>query len=437
MPAPEPAKVNVELRGDNRVFFGCTDHECVLSGPAETGKTYGGMWKLHAACWTIPNTQVALVRKNYNALHGTVVKTLQRVQAGFPGIREYGGETPSRFIYPNGSCIWLGGMDNPEACLSAERDYIYVNQAEEVSLNDWELLMTRCTGRGAVVANPQMLGDCNPSGTKHWIRERAASGVLRLLVATHKDNPSLYTADGQITEQGVRSLGILANLTGVRKKRLYEGIWATAEGAVYDMFDPAVHVRVRDPKEMVSWYLAMDEGYTNPAAILLVGADSDRRWHVFREYYKVKQLEADVVIEAAQWYREEANMCECAAVDEAAAGLIAALKKAGVNAIAGKGRVLDGILAIQNRLKVQPDGKPRLTLDPSCKETQNEFESYMWKTGKDVPVDDFNHAVGALRYLNDVLVTGTGSFGNASSVHIPDSGGRRSVTVRQFTPRQY
>jgi len=78
-------------------------------------------------------------------------------------------------------------MDNPDRVLSSERDFIFVPQAEELTESEWEVLGTRCTGRAAVVANAQIFGDCNPSGTKHWIRTRKS---LRLLTATHKDNRS-------------------------------------------------------------------------------------------------------------------------------------------------------------------------------------------------------------------------------------------------------
>jgi phage terminase large subunit len=47
---------------------------------------------------------------------------------------------------------------------------------------------------------------------------------------------------------------------------------------------------------------------------------------------------------------------------------------------------------------VQGDNRPRLTVDPSCVETINEFESYVWKPEKDEPVKENDHAMDALRY---------------------------------------
>ena len=236
-----------------------------------------------------------------------------------------------------------------------------------------------------------------------------------MINTTHADNPALFDRLGALTEQGKKTMAVLENLSGVRRKRLLEGIWATAEGAVYE-FDSSVHVRERDPKEMKRWFLAMDEGYTNPAVILLIGDDGDGRMHCFKEFYKSGVLQSVVVATAREWF--QANNCQAAAVDESAAGLVADLNDAGVYAKGAKGRVLDGINLVQNRLKVQGDGRPRYTVDPSCVNHINEFESYVWndKSAKDAPVKDNDHSMDAARYLLDYLHEGTGAFGSSGEM---------------------
>jgi PBSX family phage terminase large subunit len=399
----------IELRGGNGELFNSTEHEVLCCGPAETGKTLASCIKAHAICCAVPGAQGAIIRKTYASLVGSVIKTFLRViQPDKRGIQVFGGEKPERFIYPNGSTIWMGGMDNPNRILSSERDFIYVNQAEELSEADWETLLTRCTGRGSVVKNPQLFGDCNPSGSSHWIRKRNS---LRLINTTHADNPSLFTAGGVLTEQGRRTMAALGAITGIRRKRLFEGIWATAEGAVFDNFDASKHVCVRQVEDMRRFYLAMDEGFTNPAVILVVGEDSDGRWHVFREFYQSGVLQETVVKMAQSWQAE--FTAEMIAVDESAAGLIADLKACGLNAIGGKGRVIDGINRLQNRLAVAGDGRARLTFDPSCANGINEFESYVWaqNKSKDVPVKEHDHVPDSIRYLADVTESlGSGGF---------------------------
>ncbi len=399
--APD-ATDGVELRGAVREFWRCRDPEVLLVGPAETGKTFGGLHKLDALMWKYPGCQAAIVRKFASTLPGTVCQTFAKV-ANLQAIRVLGGTTPERYIYPNGSQIWIGGMDNPSKVLGGERDFIYTNQTEEFNLDDWETLITRATGRAAHSPYSQVMGDCNPAGGQHWIRYRQS---LTRLVSVHRDNPTLYDAAGNLTERGKVTMARLETLSGVRRKRLLEGEWATAEGAVYDAFSSQIHVRPRPDQELGRWYLAMDEGYTNPAVILLVGVDSDGRQHIAREFYKRGILQKDVVLAAATWCREKGAML--VAVDAAAAGLVADLVDLGLPAAAFKGRVLDGIALVQALLKVQGDGRPRLTVDPSCVNTVNEFESYVWKAGKDEPVKEHDHALDALRYLQAAISTQAG-----------------------------
>ncbi len=398
--ATPDSKAGDTLRGGVADLWRCKDHEVILAGPANTGKTYGGMHKLDALLWKYPGSQAAIVRKAFSYLHGSVCQTYEKV-ANMRAIQKYGGERTERYIYPNGSCIWLGGMDKPGKVLSSERDFIYVNQAEEMTEEDWETLLTRCDGRAGHSPYPQLMGDCNPSSARHWIRDRAKRGVLTLLQNTHKDNPILFDDAGVITPRGQRSLSILETLTGVRRKRLFEGEWATAEGAVYDGFSQFIHVKERDPREIRWWALAMDEGYTHPAVILLVGFDADGRQHIAKEFYERGKLQKDVVQVAVSFHTD--HPVDLVAVDAAAAGLIADLVDAGLPAQAFKGRVLDGITRVQALLKVQDDGRPRLTVDPACVNTINEFESYVWKPGKDEPVKDNDHAMDSIRYLQNAL----------------------------------
>jgi PBSX family phage terminase large subunit len=390
----------VTLRGGALALWKCKDHEAIIVGPAETGKTFGALTKLNALCWKYPGVQAAIVRKTYKSTVSSVVQTFTK-KIILPGsnITPYGGERPDWFDYPNGSRIWIGGMDSPDKVLSSERDFIYVNQAEELQLQDWETLTTRCTGRAGNSPYAQLFGDANPSTTLHWIRQRANAENLTYIRSVHKDNPLLFDDDGNLTDQGRLTITTLQSLTGVRRKRLYEGEWATAEGAVYDMFSTQDHVKERDLAEFREFGLAMDEGYTNPAVILLIGIDSDGRWHVISEFYQRGVLQRDVVDYAVKL--TEQYGVSVAAVDAAAAGLIAELQDNNVPAEKAKGRVQDGIYAIQDRLKIQPDGRPRLTISPECINVINEFESYIWKPEKDEPVKENDHAMDALRYFND------------------------------------
>lgn len=228
--------------GGNREAILCRDPEVMLVGPRETGKTLAWLWKLHTLAYKpeYAGCQISILRKVKADIVGSVYRTLKRdlLDPYGPGTRVYGGEYPQFIDYPTSSRVWIGGMDDPGKTLSAERDFIYFNQAEEASLVDWEYLTSCVTGRGAVMPYTQLVGDCNPASPSHWIKQRAKSGVLTFFESHHEDNPTLWDHEREDwTEQGVRSLERLGNLTGARKLRLFHGLWASPEGAIYDVFE--------------------------------------------------------------------------------------------------------------------------------------------------------------------------------------------------------
>ena len=101
--------------------------EVIIAGPAETGKTWGCCQKLDALLWKYPGAQAVMVRKALQSLYGTVMQTYLKVVGDESPVRPFGGSKPEWFDYPNGSRLYLGGMDKPGKVLSAERDFIYIN----------------------------------------------------------------------------------------------------------------------------------------------------------------------------------------------------------------------------------------------------------------------------------------------------------------------
>lgn len=262
------------FRGDNLRAQAITAPEWVLSGPAETGKTFAALWRLYTEAQRWPGSQWALIRKSRATMDGTVLSTWRRILGMRGDVAAYGGERPSWYDFPNGARVWVGGLDNPDKILSGERDGIYINQAEELTENDWETLTTRATGRGAVTDTPMVWADCNPGPADHWIKRRAERGRLELLVSRHEDNPSLH--DGaDWTDQGRRTRATLEALTGARKLRLCNGLWVGVEGQFFTAWDEARHVvdPFPIPEDWPIW-AGFDYGYAhNTAFILLTAGD--------------------------------------------------------------------------------------------------------------------------------------------------------------------
>jgi phage terminase large subunit len=382
------------FRGAARSLWKDKGPEVVIAGPAETGKTFAALHKLDGLLWKYAGAQAVLVRKVRDTIHPTALQTyVKKVLPPGSPVAAYGGEKPQWFDYPNGSRLWLAGIDDPGKALSSERDFIFVNQAEELSADDWQVLTTRATGRAGHAACGQVIGDCNPGPPHHWIKNRPS---LKVLESRHEDNPTLWDARRrEWTEQGRRTLAVLAALTGVRRERLFKGKWVGAEGTVYE-FDEAVHLVERfDPPAAWRRFRSIDFGFTNPFVCQWWALDSDGRMYLYREVYRTRRT---VAAHARQIKALSAGERIDATVADHDAEDRATLAENGIPTVAARKELSPGIQAVEERLKPQGVRKPRLFVmrnalverddalteakKPVC--TEQEFNAYVWSEGRTV-----------------------------------------------------
>lgn len=420
--------VRYEPRGAARALFKSRASEVLMAGPAGTGKSLACLFRLHLACLKHPGIKCLVVRKTAVSLSSTTLETYRKkvaVHALAAGLVSwYGGSqsAPAAFNYQNGSAILVGGMDKPEKVLSSEYDLIFVDEATELTVTDWETLGTRL--RNGVLPWQQQLAACNPVAPQHWLRQRANTPAMEMLVSRHEDNPAYVNADGSYTEAGKAYFAKLDNLTGVRKLRLRDGIWASAEGVIYELFDEAVHV-VDDFEVPQSWprYWAVDFGFTNPFVLQWWAEDPDGRLFLYREWYKTRTLVEDharkalsLVTDAqGRWTepRPQRVICDHDAEDRATLERHLSLSTTAANKT-----VSEGIQATASRLKILADGKARLYVmrgalverDPLLDEARKpcglleEIGGYVWdlkdgKPAKETPVKEDDHACDAARYM--------------------------------------
>ena len=428
------SKIGYQAYGAPAALWASRAPEVIISGPYETGKTLGALHKLNALMVKYPNARALMVRKTYTSLIQSAVVTYEQKVLAYPPsdvrcpIRKFGGERPEFYAYPNGSRIVLGGMDTQHRgrTLSAEYDFIYVNQAEELLEDDWQALTRACTGRAGNAPYTQIMGDCNPDVPEHWIQTRSR---LLLLESRHEDNPVLFNQDtGQITEQGKKTMATLDAMTGVRKKRGRYGLWVGREGQVYE-YDPAVHdIDADQLPAFVHRYRVIDFGFTNPFVCQWWGEDSDGRLYRYRELYmsgRTVDEHLPVIHRHSLGERySAAAICDHDAEDRATLSNGTIDKETGekipgiANMPADK-RVVLGIQKVQERLKVQGDGKPRLffvrdcviEIDQTLKDarrptsTTAEFAGYVWPETKaaraadERPVKADDHGMDDTRYM--------------------------------------
>lgn len=333
---------------------------------------------MHAAQ---PGTLGLIVSPTYPMLRDATLRTFTDVAGS--AIREF-HKTEMRAVLHNGSEVLFRSADQPDRLRGPNLHWSWIDEGALCPDQTWEVLIGRLRAGGKA-------GDCwittTPKG-RNWLYQRLDQ--VTLFRASTRDNPYLDT-------EFISSLE--SAYTGQFARQELEGEFVSFEGVVYSEFSRALHVRPSKPE--YAYYVAgVDEGYTNPAVLLILGIDNDGRAHMVHEFYRRQVLQDDLVAEAKR-LQEQYHALDWT-VDPSAAGLIAALRDEGLPAVAAENAVTDGIQAVKARLVVAGDGLPRLTIAPDCVNTAAEFESYCWKDSKvglkDEPEKVNDHAMDALRY---------------------------------------
>jgi phage terminase large subunit len=398
------------------------------------------MEKLHLMALLNPGLRGLIVRKVRDTLGGTALVTWREFVAK-EGLASgqvwfHGGsaEEAPQYRYDNGSKILLGGMDKPSKILSSELDLVYVQEATELTKEDWETITTRLR-RGTASFN-QLIADCNPDAPTHWLRQRANEGTTVLLESRHEENPVYFDDQGNMTPKGVDYIrGKLDKLTGVRYQRLRLGKWVAAEGMIFEDYDPAVHLIDRFDIPW-SWprYWVVDFGFTHPYVMTRWALDPDGRAYLYGEQHMTQRLVEDhardtlsiVQDSGGRWLEPPPRAVICDHDAEDRATLERHLQ---LSTVAATKAVDGGIQLAQARLKRVGDGKPRVFFlrgglyrrDRERAEsgrpcaTVEEFPSYVWATpaqtgtvaaAKERPVKDNDDGMDTFRYLCSELDAG-------------------------------
>lgn len=422
----------------------CRDREVITDGPAGTGKSRMWLDRVYQLAMKYPGSRHLVCRKTRESLTESALVTFeQKVLPPFtPWAMNQQRKVRQAYILPNGSTIVVGGLDKPEKLFSTEYDTIYVQEATELTEDEWELFLRSL--RNGKMPYQQIVGDCNPGAPLHWIKQRANRGQLRLVQSRHEDNPDLWDERaGTWTEKGRDYLvNVLDALTGVRYKRLRLGLWVAAENTVYTDWDPAVHLvdRFTIPPDWPR-YRAIDFGFTNPFCCQWWAEDPDGRLYRYRELYGTQRLVRDWahdIYELSDGERIQATVTDHDV--EGRSNLERHMTHPAAHCPEMKYRpddtrydafsmtraaikdVEEGIEAVAIRLRPAADGKPRLFLmrdalvkrdlllddrkRPTC--TEEEIESYSWDQAKsqkygevilEEPLKKDDHGVDAMRYM--------------------------------------
>lgn len=271
----------------------------------------------------------------------------------------------------NGNLIEFVSVDQPQKIRGRKRNYLFINEANELNYEAWMQLVFR--------TEEKVVLDYNPSDEYSWIYDQVITrDDCDFFITTYRDNP--FLPDELIKE--IERLE-LADPN-------YWKVYGLGErGMSQDMI--YTHWRLCDslPNKGEQVY-GCDFGYNNPTSLVKVEF-YEGGIYVDQILYQTKLTTNDLIDEfLINGIRRSFEMY----ADAAEPKTIEEISRAGYNVIPADKDVLEGI----RKVKSMP-----LFVTSSSVELIKEFKNYKWKVDKDgkkqdEPVKFMDHAIDALRY---------------------------------------
>ncbi len=276
------------LQGKLLKLFSSRDPEILFDGPRGTGKTRPMCEYCVSYAMAFPGSRVVIVRKTRKSMTETTLVTLELVLRRLhpEALTDCSRGHVSSYRVGSSDLI-VTGCDDEEKLRGLEASIIWVDECNELTIDDWESLQGAL--RWPIGKWHTIIGTCNPDSDQHWMWKRFRDGRITRIQSSHKDNPV-------VTKEYLHRL---SRLTGIRRKRFWEGIWTKAEGQILDAWDEDYNV-ITVPERAdgepdydalsISWYFAaMDWGHSAAGCLGVWGVTLDGRLIETAEIYYTKK----------------------------------------------------------------------------------------------------------------------------------------------------
>src|ERR1017187_5161248 len=158
-------------REGNKLLTGPQRHTLIVGG-SRSGKTFLLVRAVLIRALRSPGSRHAIIRLRSNAVRESIwLDTLPKcARLCFPGLRMTAREQYGFMTLPNGSEIWVAGLDDKERVekiLGKEFATMYFNECSQIGYASVATALTRLAQKADGLQN-RAYYDLNPCGTGHW-----------------------------------------------------------------------------------------------------------------------------------------------------------------------------------------------------------------------------------------------------------------------------
>ncbi len=362
-------------------FFQNNQDKRVLAiyGGAGSGKSVATAQEIIRLFLTHPNCRILVVRKTLPALRITAYRLILDILQSL-GVKFSLNKSELVALFNNNEILFKG-LDDPEKIKSYEANYVWAEEATEITKEDFLQLNLRMRRANRAGIN-QMFLTFNPIDQYHWL--------ITDIVQGNRDDAAIHHSTYR---DNVRFLSpeYIAELEGlINQDQNYYRIYALGEPGVLE------NVIYQNYEVVNTWpsggdvYYGLDFGFNNPTALVEV-IEHDSLIYIRERIYRSGMTNADVIHALDESIQKKtlpiyADAAEPARIQE--------IRNAGYNIHPADKSVLDGIDAVKRR---------RLFIHSDSQNLIGEIRGYSYRTDKngrvlEDPIKFRDHAMDALRY---------------------------------------
>lgn len=350
----------------------------VFQGSSRASKTYNILIWFIIKLLNEENKVLSVVRKTLPALKGSVLRDLREILDKLGLLKGEDWHQADGYYQLGSNIIEWFSVDDETKLRGRKRDYLFINEATELSNDEYIQLALRTAGI--------IVMDLNPSLWKSWIYDLENEPDVKYNVITYKDNPFLEQTTIQEIEKLKERDPNLWRIFGLGERGVPTKMVFTHQQVYYEL-----------PQGAKLLGYGIDWGYSDPSSLVSVHKLDDtifckellylRNITIPDFIYKIKDLGL--------------NLHDDYIADSANPAAIEELRRNGINCKpVKKNSILHGIDLIK---------RSNFFIHAESKNLQDELLSYIWKTDKnnnnlDEPVDSDNHLIDGIRYVMEMKV---------------------------------
>lgn len=377
----------------------------MLYGGSRSGKTFCAVLAIVIRALKTKSRHVIL-RLNFNHVKTSIWSdTLPKVlKLRFPDLEVEWNKTDYFIRLPNGSEIWIAGLDDDkrvEKILGKEYSTLYFNECSQIPYKSVQIALTRLAEKNEL--KKKAIFDENPPSKKHWsywLFVKKLDPIDNVPVDPSKYDSILMNPDDNIENIDPDYITeVLDNLSEAQKKRFRDGEFSSDDdGVAYYSFDRDRHVSVVDKKVNGQRLIGLDFNVMPMTGCLAYY--SNNTFHIFEEAFLENSDTFKMCAHLIRNGHKGANVYpDSTGANRKTSGksdhLI--LKEAGFNIQFTRNPLVFDRVNNLNRLFMEG----RIIIDPSCRKLINDLEKVSWKDGSlDQKTDKMlTHISDALGYL--------------------------------------